>query len=136
MSGSEEEEFLPEDVAYDDVVIAQEEISQSLKKMNKIVNNLMARADCVPFREPVDWKGLEVSMNVYFIYLWCYVLYKSHNIRPYMYCKSLYPLHLVNWTQTNKIQHTQQLYDYPKIVAKMMDLGTIKKKLEKGKYNF
>jgi len=55
MSGSEEEEFLP-------VVIAQEEISQSLKKMNKIVNNLMARADCVPFREPVDWKGLEVSI--------------------------------------------------------------------------
>ena len=74
MSGSEEEEFLPDDVAdNDDVVIAQEEISQSLKKMNKIVNNLMARADCVPFREPVDWKGLEVSMNVYFIYLWCYV---------------------------------------------------------------
>ena len=73
MSGSEEEEFLPDDVADDDVVIAQEEISQSLKKMNKIVNNLMARADCVPFREPVDWKGLEVSMNVYFIYLCCYV---------------------------------------------------------------
>ena len=74
MSGSEEEEFLPEDVADDDdVVIAQEEITQSLKKMNKIVNNLMARADCVPFREPVDWKGLEVSMNVYFIYLCCYV---------------------------------------------------------------
>ena len=61
MSGSEEEEFLPDDVADDDVVIAQEEITQSLKKMNKIVNNLMARADCVPFREPVDWKGLEVS---------------------------------------------------------------------------
>ena len=66
MSGSEEEEFLPDDAAAaaDDVVIAQEEITQSLKKMNKIVNNLMARADCVPFREPVDWKGLEVSMIV------------------------------------------------------------------------
>ena len=64
MSGSEEEEFLPDDAADDDVVIAQEEISQSLKKMNKIVNNLMARADCVPFREPVDWKGLEVSMII------------------------------------------------------------------------
>jgi len=59
MSGSEEE-FLPDDIADDDAA-TQEEISQSLKKMNKIVNNLMARADCVPFREPVDWKGLEVS---------------------------------------------------------------------------
>ena len=37
------------------------EISDSLRKMNKLVNNLMARADCVPFREPVDWKGLGVS---------------------------------------------------------------------------
>ena len=73
MSGSEEDEFLPDDAAADDDAAAQEEISQSLKKINKIVNNLMARADCVPFREPVDWKGLEVSMNVYFIYLWCYV---------------------------------------------------------------
>ena len=62
MSGSEEEEFLPDDVADDDDAATQEEISQSLKKMNKIVNNLMARADCVPFREPVDWKGLEVSI--------------------------------------------------------------------------
>ena len=70
MSGSEEEEFLPDDVADDDVVIAQEEITQSLKKMNKIVNNLMARADCVPFREPVDWKGLEVSIVM--CILWCY----------------------------------------------------------------
>ena len=67
MSGSEEE-FLPDDVADDNDVIAQEEISQSLKKMNKIVNNLMARADCVPFREPVDWKGLEVSIIVCIVY--------------------------------------------------------------------
>ena len=70
MSGSEEEEFLPDDVADNDDVVAQEEITQSLKKMNKIVNNLMARADCVPFREPVDWKGLEVSMII--CILWCY----------------------------------------------------------------
>ena len=63
MSGSEEE-FLPDDVADNDVV-AQEEISQSLKKMNKIVNNLMACADCVPFREPVNWNGLEVSIVLY-----------------------------------------------------------------------
>lgn len=61
------------------------QITESLRKMAKIVNNLMARADCEPFREPVDWKALE-------------------------------------------------LYDYPKIIKKMMDLGTIKRKLEKGKY--
>ena len=40
---------------------AAQELADSLKKMGKIVNNLMARADCVPFREPVDWKGLQVS---------------------------------------------------------------------------
>ena len=68
MSGSEEE-FLPDDVAAaDDDAALQEEILQSLKKMNKIVNNLMARADCVPFREPVDWKGLEVSIIVCIVY--------------------------------------------------------------------
>ena len=53
MSGSEEEFTGNEDV------VAQE-LADSLKKMGKIVNNLMARADCVPFREPVDWKGLQV----------------------------------------------------------------------------
>ena len=69
MSGSEEEEFLPDDVAdNDDDAALQEEITQSLKKMAKIVNNLMARADCVPFREPVDWKGLEVSIIVCIVY--------------------------------------------------------------------
>ena len=68
MSGSEEE-FLPDDVAdNDDDAALQEEITQSLKKMAKIVNNLMARADCVPFREPVDWKGLEVSIIVCIVY--------------------------------------------------------------------
>ena len=30
----------------------EEEITESLKKMEKIVNNLIARADSVPFREP------------------------------------------------------------------------------------
>lgn len=65
---------------------ASEEIAESLRKMAKIVNNLSARADCEPFREPVDWKALE-------------------------------------------------LYDYPKIIKKMMDLGSIKQKLEKGTYS-
>ena len=63
-----------------------QEIAESLRKMAKIINNLSARADCEPFREPVDWKAVE-------------------------------------------------LYDYPKIIKKMMDLGTIKRKLEKGKYS-
>lgn len=62
------------------------EIAESLRKMAKMVTNLCARADCEPFREPVDWKALE-------------------------------------------------LFDYPKIIKKMMDLGTIKRKLEKGKYS-
>ena len=56
MSGSEEEEFN----GNEEDVVAQE-LADSLKKMGKIVNNLMARADCVPFREPVDWKGLQVE---------------------------------------------------------------------------
>jgi hypothetical protein len=33
----------------------QEEINESLKKMEKIVNNLIARADSVPFREPGEF---------------------------------------------------------------------------------
>ncbi|KAL3816421.1 hypothetical protein ACHAXA_007357 [Cyclostephanos tholiformis] len=69
----------------DDAAAHVEELAQSLRKMGKIVNNLIARADSVPFREPVDWKGL-------------------------------------------------QLYDYPKIITKMMDLGTIRTKLKKSKY--
>mmetsp|Transcript_34621 Transcript_34621/g.73737 ORF Transcript_34621/g.73737 Transcript_34621/m.73737 type:complete len:314 (+) Transcript_34621:186-1127(+) len=68
-----------------DEAAARQELADSLRKMGKIVGNLMARADCVPFREPVDWKGLG-------------------------------------------------LYDYPKIITKLMDLGTIKGKLDKGKY--
>lgn len=58
---------------------------EALKRMTKLVNSLLGRADCGPFREPVDWKGLE-------------------------------------------------LWDYPKIITKMMDLGTVKRKLDKGAY--
>ena len=46
----------------------------------------MTHPDTGPFREPVDWRGLE-------------------------------------------------LYDYPEIISKMMDLGTIQKKLERQQYN-
>jgi len=45
----------------------------------------MSRQDSGPFREPVDWKNLD-------------------------------------------------LYDYPKIVKKPMDLGTVKRKVERGQY--
>lgn len=62
-----------------------QEVTESLRRMTKLVNNLFARNDAIPFREPVDWKGLE-------------------------------------------------LYDYPKLIKRPMDLGTIKKKLDKGKY--
>jgi hypothetical protein len=58
---------------------------EALKRMTKIVNSLLARNDCAPFQEPVDWRGLE-------------------------------------------------LYDYPQVISKMMDLGTIKRKLERGHY--
>jgi hypothetical protein len=58
---------------------------EALKRMTKIVNSLLARNDCAPFREPVDWRGLE-------------------------------------------------LYDYPQVISKMMDLGTLKRKLERGHY--
>ena len=54
MSGSE--------ASYNDADASAQELADSLRKMGKIVNNLMARADCVPFREPVDWKGLGVSL--------------------------------------------------------------------------
>jgi hypothetical protein len=58
---------------------------QALKRMLKLTNALISRNDSIPFREPVDWRGLE-------------------------------------------------LWDYPKIVKKMMDLGTVKRKLERGVY--
>ena len=63
-----------------------QEVTESLRRMTKLVSNLIARNDAIPFREPVDWRGLE-------------------------------------------------LYDYPKVIKRMMDLGTIKKKLEKDKYS-
>lgn len=59
---------------------------EALRRMAKLVNSLLARVDCGPFREPVDWRGLE-------------------------------------------------LWDYPKIIKKMMDLGTVKRKLESNQYS-
>mmetsp|Transcript_111996 Transcript_111996/g.321843 ORF Transcript_111996/g.321843 Transcript_111996/m.321843 type:complete len:277 (-) Transcript_111996:116-946(-) len=59
---------------------------EPMKRMVKIVNALLASPDVEPFREPVDWRGLE-------------------------------------------------LYDYPKVITKMMDLGTIKRRLERGQYS-
>jgi hypothetical protein len=56
-----------------------------MKKMVKIINYLMSKPDSGPFREPVDWKNLD-------------------------------------------------LYDYPKIVKRPMDLGTVKRKLERDQY--
>ena len=32
----------------------------ALRRMSKVVNTLMARADCSPFREPVDWREMEL----------------------------------------------------------------------------
>jgi hypothetical protein len=58
---------------------------EAMKKMAKLITYLISRQDSVPFREPVDWKGLE-------------------------------------------------LFDYPKIVKKPMDLGTVKRKMERGQY--
>jgi len=58
---------------------------EAMRKMSKLINYLMSRQDSAPFREPVDWKNLE-------------------------------------------------LFDYPKIVKKPMDLGTIKRKMERGQY--
>mmetsp|Transcript_34704 Transcript_34704/g.107335 ORF Transcript_34704/g.107335 Transcript_34704/m.107335 type:complete len:209 (-) Transcript_34704:129-755(-) len=56
-----------------------------MEGMTKIINSLMARPDSVPFREPVDWRGLG-------------------------------------------------LYDYPQVIAKPMDLTTVKLGIEKGSY--
>jgi len=58
----------------------------AIKRMTKILNALWNRSDSAPFREPVDWRGLE-------------------------------------------------LYDYPKVIKKMMDLGTIKRRLERNQYD-
>jgi Bromodomain len=51
----------------------------------KVVCSMLSRNECAVFREPVDWKGLE-------------------------------------------------LLDYPEIVQRPMDLGTIKKKIENDDY--
>eukprot|EP00980_Cylindrotheca_fusiformis_P023436 scaffold10476_cov142-Cylindrotheca_fusiformis.AAC.11 len=59
--------------------------AEPIKRMLKILNSLWNRSDSAPFREPVDWRGLE-------------------------------------------------LYDYPEIISKMMDLGTIKRRLERNHY--
>lgn len=59
---------------------------EPIKRITKIVNSLLANQDCAPFREPVDWRALE-------------------------------------------------LFDYPQIISKMMDLGTIKRRLERGNYS-
>ena len=59
---------------------------EPIKRITKIVNSLLANQDCAPFREPVDWRGLE-------------------------------------------------LFDYPQIITNMMDLGTVKRRLERGNYS-
>ncbi len=57
----------------------------ALARMTKIVNAFLTHPDSGPFREPVDWRGLELN-------------------------------------------------DYPEVIKRMMDLGTIKRKLERGHY--
>ena len=57
----------------------------ALVKMHEIVDTFLARADSGPFREPVDWRGME-------------------------------------------------LFDYPVLVKHPMDLGTVKRKLERNEY--
>ena len=32
----------------------------ALRRMLKLVNSFFSRSDCIPFREPVDWRGLEL----------------------------------------------------------------------------
>ena len=59
---------------------------EPIKRITKIVNSLLANQDCAPFREPVDWRALE-------------------------------------------------LFDYPQIITDMMDLGTVKRRLERGHYS-
>ena len=33
---------------------------EGLKRMTKLVSSLYSRNDCEPFRDPVDWKALEL----------------------------------------------------------------------------
>ena len=58
---------------------------EPLQRMTKLVNSFLARPDSGPFREPVDWRGLE-------------------------------------------------LWDYPEVITEMMDLGTVRRKLERQQY--
>ena len=59
--------------------------ADGMAAMTKIINTLMQRPDSVPFREPVDWRGLG-------------------------------------------------LYDYPQVIAKPMDLTTVKQTIERQGY--
>uniref|UniRef100_A0A7S2PE54 Bromo domain-containing protein n=1 Tax=Leptocylindrus danicus TaxID=163516 RepID=A0A7S2PE54_9STRA len=58
---------------------------EALRKMSKLVSSMMTKSDTAPFREPVNWRELE-------------------------------------------------LWDYPKIIKRPMDLGTVKRKLESTQY--
>lgn len=62
-------------------------VDEALVRMHEIVDIFLARPDSGPFREPVDWRGLE-------------------------------------------------LFDYPEIVKHPMDLGTVKRKLERNEYGW
>lgn len=59
---------------------------EALRRTTKIVNSFLANEDLTPFREPVDWRGLE-------------------------------------------------LMDYTQVVKKPMDLGTIKRRLDRLQYS-
>jgi Bromodomain len=68
------------------VVMPPNSQEEPLKRLAKVVNSFLARPDSGPFREPVDWRGLE-------------------------------------------------LWDYPQVINnKMMDLGSVKRKLERSRY--
>lgn len=58
---------------------------EALRKMSKLVSSMLTKSDTAPFREPVNWRELE-------------------------------------------------LWDYPKIIKRPMDLGTVKRKLESTQY--
>jgi hypothetical protein len=58
---------------------------EPLKRLTKVINSFLSRPDSGPFREPVDWRGLE-------------------------------------------------LYDYPTVCPVQMDLGTVKRNLERHRY--
>ena len=47
----------------------EEELAQSLRKMGKVVSNLIARADSVPFREPGERRARFISCRVYLLHI-------------------------------------------------------------------